>query len=61
MGISGVVTTGSITLVDPETDKNCIVINKDEIVIGDPNGKRVQITPNGVYKFNESNILDGKL
>ena len=38
-----------------------VVINKDEIVIGDPNGKRVQITPNGVYKFNESNILDGKL
>lgn len=61
MDISGIVTTGSIILVDPETNKNCIVINKDEIVIGDPNGKRVQITPNGVYKFNESNILDGKL
>lgn len=61
MDISGIVTTGSMTLVDPETNKNCIVINKDGIVIGDPNGKRVQITPNGVYKFNESNILDGKL
>lgn len=61
MDISGIVTTGSMTLVNPETNKNCIVINKDGIVIGDPNGKRVQITPNGVYKFNESNILDGKL